>query len=758
MRTPKNLMILCLLLFSGIGNSLYSATLTSAQSGYFSVPSTWVGGAAPAYGDNIIIASGHTVTLDLAATVMSITIQTGATLDNGEYNLTMNSDFVGNPIYTNNGTHNGTGNLIAYNNVNTWVTGNGTTNCNIEIPGYGLTILNTCNLTINGNIEHSVPGNFGMNGKEFLGCWQIGSNLTVNGDLITDEQYMVGIIIVAGSVVTVNGNVSLSGGLSSGSGSNITNNGTFNISGDLSLGPYSGYCQNSGTMSIGGDLLGGGLGETYFLQEANSTVTFGGSVFPDAYNGELLTSGLSIITFAPVEPNFVEYNGSTGQIIKLASGGIPYSFLTINNNSADGVMLNSDISVSGGLSLNNGLLSIGDFNLTIEEAASISGNHSAGSMIVAAGLGELRKVFSAPGSFTFPVGDNDGVAEYSPVTLNFTSGSFSGAYAGVSLVNAAWPGVTGSYLNRYWNVTSTGITDYTCNAQFDYVQDDVNGTESELYCFRVSPSINQYNHTDVQMNQLTANDLISLGTFTGKQADNSTWPMAYTVTGSGSYCEGDDGIEVGLSGSEPNVTYTLYKDGVAQSPAIAGTGQAISFGNQLYGTYTIDGTNNNGTTQMTGNAVIIENLYVTPSVTISTEAGEVCEGTEVTYIASAVYGGEDPVYQWFVNGVESGENNITLTYTSENNDLILLLLTSGESCTVVNPVQSNELTAVVNVLPDVFWPFFEQDTLCEDWEPVLLSGGIPEGGTYSGIGVTNNTFNPAIAGPGTHDIIYTFTD
>lgn len=187
-KTTSIILIICLLLFSGIGSKLFSATFTSAQSGYFSVPSTWVGGAAPAYGDNIVIASGHTVTLDLAAKVMSITIQTGATLDNGEYNLTMNSDFIGNPIYTNNGTHNGTGNLIAYNNVNTWVTGNGTTNCNIEIPGYGLTILNTCNLAINGNIEHSVPGNFEMNGKEFLGCWQIGSNLTVNGDLITDDQ------------------------------------------------------------------------------------------------------------------------------------------------------------------------------------------------------------------------------------------------------------------------------------------------------------------------------------------------------------------------------------------------------------------------------------------------------------------------------------------------------------------------------------------------------------------------------------------
>jgi hypothetical protein len=39
---------------------------------------------------------------------------------------------------------------------------------------------------------------------------------------------------------------------------------------------------------------------------------------------------------------------------------------------------------------------------------------------------------------------------------------------------------------------------------------------------------------------------------------------------------------------------------------------------------------------------------------------------------------------------------------------------------------------------------------------VQLSGGSPAGGTYSGIGVSGNLFNAAVAGPGTHPISYTF--
>ena len=39
-----------------------------------------------------------------------------------------------------------------------------------------------------------------------------------------------------------------------------------------------------------------------------------------------------------------------------------------------------------------------------------------------------------------------------------------------------------------------------------------------------------------------------------------------------------------------------------------------------------------------------------------------------------------------------------------------------------------------------------------------LSGGSPAGGTYIGDGVIGGVFYPAIAGPGNHDIIYSYTD
>ncbi len=51
------------------------------------------------------------------------------------------------------------------------------------------------------------------------------------------------------------------------------------------------------------------------------------------------------------------------------------------------------------------------------------------------------------------------------------------------------------------------------------------------------------------------------------------------------------------------------------------------------------------------------------------------------------------------------------------------------------------------------------DTVCTNTTaPFALTGGSPAGGTYSGPGVTNGIFDPAVAGQGTHTITYTYID
>jgi len=138
-------------------------------------------------------------------------------------------------------------------------------------------------------------------------------------------------------------------------------------------------------------------------------------------------------------------------------------------------------------------------------------------------------------------------------------------------------------------------------------------------------------------------------------------PTAYTVTGTGSYCQGDGGLPVGLSGSQIGVTYTLYP--VAQT--VAGTGSPITFGNQLAGTYTVSGTNTSGTTAMTGSAVITENpLPSTPVYSIDCTLGA---GNAVVTVTSPTGAGlqyslDGGAYQsgTSFSGVSNGSHAITV--------------------------------------------------------------------------------------------------
>jgi hypothetical protein len=194
---------------------------------------------------------------------------------------------------------------------------------------------------------------------------------------------------------------------------------------------------------------------------------------------------------------------------------------TIEVSNALGITLTNNVRINGILKLTNGLVDLGTSMITLGPAATIGGTPTATNMIVATGTGDLRKEFSAIGSFTYPVGNSIPTPEYSPVTLNFTSGTFTSAYAGVNLSNVKYPTDpnTGNYLNRYWNILQSGITGFTCDATFQYLPGDVHGAESQIYCVRVDPTpYMAYDAANTTLHQLTAVGLTTLSTFTGTVA------------------------------------------------------------------------------------------------------------------------------------------------------------------------------------------------------------------------------------------------
>lgn len=247
--------------------------------------------------------------------------------------------------------------------------------------------------------------------------------------------------------------------------------------------------------------------------------------------GNISVSSGATLNFNPASATTIKLNGPTQQTITNNGNFGTGANATLEIDNAAGIVLNSAISTNGSWKFTNGLLNLGSNNLTLGATSTITGTPSVNSMVVATGSGELRKTFAATGPFTFPVGDNDGTAEFSPVTVNVTAGTFASAYVGVNLVNAAYPGSTGNYLNRYWNLTSGGITGVAYDVVLNYPVADVTGNESEIYCFLVDPAT-YFNLANTTLHELTATGVTSFGTFTGKeQSANKTLNLKLYLEG-----------------------------------------------------------------------------------------------------------------------------------------------------------------------------------------------------------------------------------
>ena len=165
---------------------------------------------------------------------------------------------------------------------------------------------------------------------------------------------------------------------------------------------------------------------------------------------------------------------ATGAQVTGASLPTTINNLTLNNTS--GVTLSGNITVTGTLTFVRGILANNAYTLTV---GTVSG-YSSSMYIDASYGGQYRQTVSATGSILLPIGDQ---TRYTPVTVNITAGSFSSAYIGAKVKPIKYGGNTSTthYINRYWPITTSGITGLSYDATFTYVMGDVTGTESNLY-------------------------------------------------------------------------------------------------------------------------------------------------------------------------------------------------------------------------------------------------------------------------------------
>ena len=161
-------------------------------------------------------------------------------------------------------------------------------------------------------------------------------------------------------------------------------------------------------------------------------------------------------------------------------------------------------------------------------------------------------------------------------------------------------------------------------------------------------------------------------------------------------------------------------------------------------------------TSIINSAAITVNKAVPDSVHIQANpAGAICSGTNVTFTATPVNGGTNPVYQWKVNGSNTGINNASFSSnTLHNGDAITCVLTSNAPCVTGSPFTSNAITMNVNAAAGAGAITAQKDTLCTGDQVSLSdrgsSGNIQwqsssNGNTFADInGATDTTYSATL--------------
>ncbi len=137
-------------------------------------------------------------------------------------------------------------------------------------------------------------------------------------------------------------------------------------------------------------------------------------------------------------------------------------------------------------------------------------------------------------------------------------------------------------------------------------------------------------------------------------------------------------------------------------------------------------------------------VYALPSVTLSSFSSRCINGGNLTLTGGSPGGGTysgTGISSGVFNPVTAGAGTHTVTYTYSD----------SHSCT---NTASSSIT--VNPAPTVTLPNYS--TVCINTPAFALTGGSPAGGVYTGQGVSSGTFNPVVAGVGSHTIAYRYTN
>ena len=452
-------------------------TYIATQSGNWNDQSTWGNSGPPTSNDDVSIPSPYTVTITGAAECKDITIASGGTVQiSGSQTLQVNGN------WTNNGTFTpGTTGKVQFTGVGN-VTISGTTTFEELIIDKGN--LSTL-ITISGSTSISSGGSLTLTGG--LITIPIGGSFAINPSSGLSIPNTAGFDITGGTLST--GNFT------------ITNAGLIRISsGTATFGTASGnevhtktdgaFIVAGGTVDIAGRLYNsasGTLDPTGLALTSGITITGGTVTLCKVGNGESSTGSLNVTSAG----NFIFTGGKivfqkpstaiteldlgllSGAGTKNTTGG---TFQFGNSSTPGGTTFN----ISSEIPLYNLITNVGA-NIELDNDLEITNQLTldSGSDLIL-NDNTIQVPVSGTGTYNFPLDDGNGNSI--PVAINFTAGNFSGASIELTTTGSKHPNNanTTNYLNRYWTITTNGITNPSYSVDADYTASDIINSPSNL--------------------------------------------------------------------------------------------------------------------------------------------------------------------------------------------------------------------------------------------------------------------------------------
>jgi hypothetical protein len=263
-------------------------------------------------------------------------------------------------------------------------------------------------------------------------------------------------------------------------------------------------------------------------------------------------------------------------------------------------------------------------------------------------------------------------------------------------------------------------------------------------------------NTGVTTNTLTvtpsANTTYSvIGTNVAGCSDTATFSVAVdaiptmsgtpTITNAG--CGLSNGSITGVTVVGTGLTYNWTNS------ANVSVGTTADLSNVPAGVYNLTATKATGCSAAFG-PYSISNPTAPAAATVTVVDSVLCAGETIQMTAATSATGA--TFTWSGPNFTGSGATVTITNATAANAGVYSVTVTANGCTS----SSSNKSVVVNNLPAVTVLTFT-DTTCVNYSSVTLAGA-PAGGTFSGSGVNGASFDPAVAGVGTHVVTYAYTD